>query len=173
MLRMTRQADYGIVLLTYFAHHPPGVATVGSKPQTGIYNARDLAAQVHLPEPMVGKILKLLGRAGLLVSSRGVKGGYRLSRDPATISVADIVQAIEGPISITECTNVEAVNCSIAAMCAVKSNWQTINRVVLEALEQISLERMAGPLSLGRATRSPFDFARPAATPELPADALR
>ena len=70
-----------------------------------------------------------------------MKGGYRLARDPATITVADIVQAIEGPISITECTNVESVNCSIAAMCAVKSNWQTINRVVLEAISGIARRR--------------------------------
>jgi len=143
MLRMTRQADYAIVLLTYFAHHPT----------VAIYNARDLAGHVHLPEPMVGKILKLLARAGMLTSTRGVKGGYHLASDPASISVADIVQAVEGPISITECTSTEAVNCSIAAMCAVKSNWQTINRVVHDALSQISLAQMTGPLTLGsRAT---------------------
>ncbi len=145
MLRMTRQADYAIVLLTYFAHHSrDGVD--GSPP---VYNARDLAAHVHLPEPMVGKILKLLGRDGLLTSTRGVKGGYRLARTPDAISVADIVAAVEGPISITECTNNEAVNCSIVAMCAVKSNWQTINRVVHAALSEISLAQMAGPLTLG------------------------
>lgn len=169
MLRMTRQADYGIVLLTYFAHHPPMAASDGKGSQTGIYNARDLAAQVHLPEPMVGKILKLLARAGLLASTRGVKGGYRLARDPAEISVADIVQAIEGPIAITECTNLDAVNCSIAAMCAVKSNWQTINRVVRDALERISLEQMAGPLSLGRSGKLRSDFKRAAPSPELSA----
>lgn len=167
MLRMTRQADYGIVLLTYFAHHPPMVAANGRASHSGVYNARDLAAQVHLPEPMVGKILKLLGRAGLLVSTRGVKGGYRLARDPAEISVADIVQAIEGPIAITECTNLDAVNCSIAAMCAVKSNWQTINRVVRDALDRISLEQMAGPISLGRMSSARGDSSRSRADSEL------
>ena len=81
MLRMTRQADYAIVLLTYFAHHPT----------VAVYNARDLAGHVHLPEPMVGKILKLLAKSGLLSSLRGVKGGYRLTRAPEGISVAEIV----------------------------------------------------------------------------------
>lgn len=148
MLRMTRQADYAIVLLTYFAHHP----------ESPSYTARDLAAQVHLPEPMVGKILKCLAREGLLTSQRGAKGGYQLARAAQDISVAEIVTAVEGPIGITECTSDSTVPCSIAAMCAVKSNWQTINRVVRDALASISLARMAGPLRM----KKPPSPARPA-----------
>jgi FeS assembly SUF system regulator len=140
MLRMTRQADYAIVLLTYFAHQPTAE----------LHNAKDLAAQVHLPEPMVSKILKQLARAGLLDSLRGVKGGYRLTRDATAITVADIVAAVEGPIAITECTGDAPVTCSIAAMCAVKSNWQTINRVVRDALSRITLAQMASPLAIAR-----------------------
>lgn len=136
MLRMTRQADYAIVLLTCIADQPGGLA------------ARDLAEKVHLPVPMVSKILKTLAREGLLLSQRGAHGGYRLARPPEVISVAEIVTAIEGPIGITECTTDAIVNCDIAAMCAVKSNWQKINRVVRQALDQVSLAHMSSPLHI-------------------------
>lgn len=139
MIRMTRQADYGIVLLTSIAHRPEGSST----------NARDLAAESHLPVPMVSKILKALARAGLLLSQRGVHGGYRLARSPERISVAEIITALEGPIGITECTSDVPVSCDISALCAVRSNWQTINRVVRDALEKITLAQMASPLQLG------------------------
>jgi FeS assembly SUF system regulator len=137
MIRMTRQADYGIVLLTYFAEHRPGEAT---------FTARDLAAETHLPVPMVSKILKTLAREGLLTSLRGVHGGYRLERSPDDISVVDIITALEGPIGITECTLDDPGTCGIVAMCAVRSNWQTINRVVRDALSRITLSQMAGPM---------------------------
>lgn len=134
MLRMTRQADYAIVLLTCVAARQEGLA------------ARDLAAKVHLPLPMVSKILKTLAREGLLTSQRGAHGGYRLARSAQEISVAEIVTAIEGPIGITECTTESITSCDIAAMCSVKSNWQKINQVVRHALDQVTLEHMSGPI---------------------------
>lgn len=137
MLRMTRQADYAIVLLSYFAHH----RNVG-------YAASNLAGKVHLPLPIVSKILKALAREGLIESQRGVHGGYRLTRSPDQISVAEIITAIEGPIAITECTTESPVQCDLAAMCAVRANWQTINRVVLSALQGVSLAQMAKPVFL-------------------------
>ena len=138
MLRMTRQADYGIVLLTCFAQ------SVGN----GIYTARDLANKVHLPIPMVAKILKGLAREGILSSHRGVHGGYQLARPATEISVAEIIGALEGPIHLTDCSSSEPFSCDISALCAVKTNWQTINQVVLQALGQITLAQMAGPLHL-------------------------
>jgi len=140
MIRMTRQADYGIVLLTYFAEHRPGEAT---------FTARDLAAETHLRVPMVSKILKTLAREDLLTSHRGVHGGYCLERSPDDISVVEIIAALEGPIAITDCTSDDPSTCDIAAMCAVRSNWQTINRVVHDALSSITLSQMASPLKAG------------------------
>jgi len=137
MIRMTRQSDYGIVLLATFAHEAEGES----------HTARDLAERTHLPMPMVAKILKSLAREGLLLSTRGVHGGYRLSRGPADISVSEIITALEGPIGITECTTDTPSNCEIASHCAVKSNWGTINQVVRDALDGITLEHMAGPPS--------------------------
>ena len=137
MLRMTKQTDYGIVLMTHFASAP------GAQ-----YSAPELAAALSIPLPMVSKILKLLARDGLLVSQRGVRGGYMLARGPAAISVASIVAALEGPIAMTECVEEghgQGHDCLREPICAVRTHWQVINRVVFEALENISLAEMTRP----------------------------
>lgn len=134
MIRLTKLTDYGIVLLSQLA--------VSSQEH---HNAPELARETHLPLPMVSKILKLLARSGLLESHRGVKGGYRLSRSPAQISVAEIIGALEGPIAITECAPESSEECSYEAFCRVRANWQRINSVVREALGSVTLEEMAAP----------------------------
>lgn len=131
MIRITKQTDYGIVLLTHLAAAP-------ERP----VNAPELAGETHLPLPMVSKILKLLVREGLLDSHRGVKGGYRLSRLPEEISMAEVVSALEGPIAITECVDDES-GCSHSAVCAVRGRWQRINTALRDALSGISLAEMA------------------------------
>ena len=146
MIRITKQTDYGIVLLTHLALHPERQ-----------FNAPDLAGETHLPLPMVSKILKLLAREGLLASHRGVKGGYSLAHPAEEISMARIVAALEGPIAITECVGVDS-DCSHEPVCAVRGNWQRINEAVRGALEGITLAEMAQPLApklvtLGRGLR--------------------
>jgi FeS assembly SUF system regulator len=136
MIRLTRQADYGIVVMTHFARRS-GFETMA---------ARDVAAETHLPLPMASKILKALVRGGLLESHRGVNGGYCLARAPEEISVADIITAIEGPIGMTDCTGDEAEGCNIEPFCAVRGNWQLVNRVVEQALQRITLDHMASPM---------------------------
>jgi len=133
MIRITKQTDYGIVLLTHLAAQPERQ-----------YNAPELAAEAHLPLPMVSKILKLLARENLLLSHRGVKGGYSLARQPEAISMAEIISALEGPIAITECISVEG-DCSHEPLCPVRSNWRRINQAVRSALAGITLAEMAHP----------------------------
>jgi FeS assembly SUF system regulator len=133
MIRITKQTDYGIVLLTHLAVEPERQ-----------YNAPELAGEARLPLPMVSKILKLLAREGLLDSHRGVKGGYSLARPPEAISMAEIIAALEGPIALTECISVEG-DCSHEALCPVRSNWQRINQAVRSALSGISLAELAHP----------------------------
>ena len=142
MIRITKQTDYGIVLLTHMAVHTERQ-----------WNAPDLAGETRLPLPMVSKILKLLAREGLLASHRGVKGGYSLAKPAEETSMAEIVAALEGPIAITECI-VEG-DCSHEADCSVRGNWQRINEAVRGALEGITLAEMARPkmpklVTLGR-----------------------
>lgn len=140
MIRLTKQTDYGIVLLTRMALHP--------QRQT---NAPELATEAQLPLPTVSKILKLLAREELLISHRGVKGGYTLSRAPEDISVAEIISALEGPIAMTECIEHSpgAGECSTEAVCPNRSNWQVINAAVRSALVGITLADMARPLQPG------------------------
>ena len=132
MIRLTRLTDYGIVLMSHLAVH-------GDRR----WNAADLAADTKLPAPTVSKILKLLVRADLLDSHRGVKGGYSLARSSSDISVVDIIDALDGPIALTECSDESGDDCSYEADCRVKTNWQRINQVVKEALSQVTLEEMS------------------------------
>jgi FeS assembly SUF system regulator len=136
MLRITKQTDYGIVLLTHMASTPARQAA-----------ATELAHEAALPAPMVAKILKLLARAGLLQSHRGAAGGYSLARPPEEMSVADIITALEGPIAVTECTDGEPGLCHQEASCPVRSNWNRINQAIREALEGISLAEMTHPVA--------------------------
>lgn len=132
MIRLTKQTDYGIVLMSQIAAS-----------ESGLHTASELADQTLLPLPMVSKILKLLARDGLLRSLRGAKGGYSLGRGAEEISVAAIIGALEGPIAITECTTDTPHECSYEATCRVRGNWQQINRAVRSALEGVSLAEMA------------------------------
>jgi FeS assembly SUF system regulator len=142
MLRISKLTDYGIVLLTYIAgdSHLP------------MRNARKLAVEAHLPLPTVNKILKMLAREGLLLTHRGVNGGFSLARQPEAISMADIIIALEGPLAMTECSLHTPGVCQLETQCPVRSNWQKINQVVLAALKRLTLADMTRPLSHGFAT---------------------
>lgn len=136
MIRITKQTDYGIVLMTHLAEDPERR-----------YPAPDLASEAGLPLPMVSKILKLLARDGLLDSHRGVKGGYALARSPEEITVDEIIAALEGPIAITECIEHAPGDCDHEAVCPTRGNWQKINQAIRQALERITLAEMTHPIS--------------------------
>ena len=95
---------------------------------------------------MASKILKALAKGGLLVSHRGVKGGYSLAAAADRISIADVIQALEGPIGITECSS-NPGSCEQEGFCPVQSNWQRINVAMREALDKIPLSDMIVPQS--------------------------
>jgi FeS assembly SUF system regulator len=134
MLRVSRLADYGTVVMASMARDPGRV-----------HSAAEVALRIGLTAPTVSKILKTLARSGLVSSSRGARGGYRLPRDPAQITVAQIIGAMDGPIGMTECSTTPGA-CTQEAACAVRRNWQTINHIVLETLSRVTLEQMANPL---------------------------
>jgi len=134
MLRVTKLADYGIVMLTFLAAHSQGT-----------YAARDVATLLGLPLPVASKVLKMLGKAGILISQRGNKGGYALSRPPGEITLAGIITALEGPIAVTQCER--GSDCGIEPGCPVRTNWHLINRTIQAALEKITLAEMTRPLT--------------------------
>jgi len=133
LIRISRLADYASLLLAH-------LVTCTDEP---VHTARDLADQCRLPYPTVSKILKVLVRGGLLVSQRGIKGGYRLARSPEQITIAQIIEAVEGPIAITECSVHVNGACELESCCEVRSNWLRINELIVTALESITLVDLA------------------------------
>jgi FeS assembly SUF system regulator len=127
MLRMSKLTDYGTMVLAQLASSDAGWTTAGQ-----------VADATHLGPPTVSKLLKALVHAGLLVSSRGVQGGYALARPAATISAAQILDALEGPVAITECSSSNG-GCDLESYCRVGTAWQRINSSIRKALEGVSL----------------------------------
>ncbi|MDQ3261032.1 MAG: SUF system Fe-S cluster assembly regulator, partial [Pseudomonadota bacterium] len=107
MLRMSKLADYGTVLMTYLARNP-----------NGIHAANEIADEVSVALPTTSKLLKMLARAGLVTSTRGTHGGYFLARPASEISIADVIAALDGPIGLTECASLPGV-CEQESGCTV------------------------------------------------------
>ena len=110
--------------------------------------ARDLAAESRLPLSTVSKLLKELLHSGLLVSHRGIKGGYYLARDPGKISVLDVISALEGPIAFTECSTDISGLCDLEPCCFIKNNQRIISQAMRGVLERITLLDLVQPLQL-------------------------
>ena len=127
MLRMSKLTDYGTMVLAQLAANGHGLSTTGQ-----------VADATHLAQPTVSKLLKSLVHAGLVVSTRGVQGGYTLARPAAAISAAEILDALEGPMAITECSSSRG-GCDLESYCRVGSAWQRINHSIRRALETVSL----------------------------------
>lgn len=133
MLRVTKLTDYATVVLTVLA----------ARPET-VLSASELAEQAGLEVPTVAKVLKPLAAAGLVEGFRGANGGYRLARPAAKITLVEIVEAMEGPLAMTECS-VHAGQCGIEHSCGARANWRRINDVVAEALRSVTLAQMVQP----------------------------
>ena len=132
MLRVSRLTDYATVVMTCIAAHPDDVLSTVQ-----------IADETHLELPTVSKLLKSLGHAGLVESFRGVNGGYRLARPAAAINLAEIVEAMEGRIGMTECGT--DGQCDRESQCGVRGSWQQINHVLDNALRGVSLADMLKP----------------------------
>jgi len=133
MLRVTKLTDYATLVLTVLAARPDEVLS-----------ASELADQAGLEVPTVSKLLKALAQAGLVAGFRGSNGGYRLARPASGISLVEIVEAMEGPLGMTECS-LHAGACGIEHSCGVRANWRRINDVVADALRGVSLAQMLAP----------------------------
>ena len=154
MLRIGKLTDYATVILASLADD-----------RTRLLNAGALAERTHIAAPTVSKLLKQLQRAGLVKSTRGTHGGYQLARSPDNISAAAILDALEGPIALTDCS-VGTGHCCLEHSCQVGRTWQRLNVAIRKSLSEISLAQLAGMDS--RATAAPFErelkqFTRPKA----------
>jgi FeS assembly SUF system regulator len=132
MLRMGKMTDYATVVLASLAQDADTHRA-----------AAELAERTRLGRATVSKVLKGLQRAGMVISSRGAQGGYRLARRPDQITAAQILDVFEGPIAITECSGASS-HCGIERLCRVGGAWQRVNAAIRRALEDVTLHQLAG-----------------------------
>ena len=147
MIRLTNLADYAVVVMAAAAREP-GVKL----------SAARVAELTMIPAPTVAKLMGTLARGGLLTASRGVAGGFTLSRDPANISVVDVVEAVDGPIALTSCAGNDVNDCVMEGHCAVRGHWAPINQAVRGALAAVTLADLVRPA----AAAAPLAAAAPA-----------
>src|SRR5690349_4909781 len=132
MLRISRLTDYATVVLATLAEQPERVQT-----------ATALAEHTRIAAPTVSKLLKQLQRANLVTSTRGLHGGYQLARPATQITAADILDALEGPVALTDCSAGHGV-CDIEGTCRVGRAWQRLNLAIRRALYDVNLAQLAG-----------------------------
>lgn len=135
MIKLTKLADYAVVLMSTMAEHPDKV-----------HAAADVARGTHIPGPTAAKILGTMARAGLLTSHRGLKGGFSLAMAPQDITVADVIRAVDGPIALTDCVEHGTGDCDILDSCRVRGYWHKINGAVTAALESMTLAEISSPM---------------------------
>ncbi|QZP08680.1 SUF system Fe-S cluster assembly regulator [Caenibius sp. WL] len=132
-MRLSSMADYAVVTMSAAARHCGGARV----------SAAQLAQETGLPAPTVQKLVSRLTAAGLLRSIRGAGGGLQLARPAAAISLADIVEAVEGPIALTACVEQGRHDCALERSCSVRPHWTVVNEALRGALAQVPLSRLA------------------------------
>jgi Rrf2 family protein len=137
MLRLSKKADYALMAMKHLAVRSDSASA----------SAREIAEQYDIPVELMAKVLQRLAKRGLVTSHQGTHGGYRLAKAPAVISVADIIQAIDGPVTVTACST-EAENCGQFAKCSVRDPLWRIKDRILSALATCSLQEIASEVPL-------------------------
>ncbi|WP_156255420.1 SUF system Fe-S cluster assembly regulator [Sandarakinorhabdus oryzae] len=135
-MRLTNLADYAVVVMAAAAREP------GAK-----LSAARVAELTAIPSPTVAKLMGTLARGGLLTASRGVSGGFTLARDPTAISVAQVVEAVDGPIALTSCAGGDVHDCAMEGHCAIRGHWGPINQAVRGALAAVTLADLVQPVA--------------------------
>ena len=133
LMRLTSLADYAVVMMAAAARHPVGARLTAAL----------LATETGVPLPTAQKLMGRLAHAGLLSSARGTGGGFRLAREAGSISLADIIEAVEGPIAMTNCTDGAAYDCALEGSCRVKPHLNAANLAVRGALAAVALTELA------------------------------
>lgn len=132
-MRLTSLADYAVVMMAAAARRDPGARL----------SATLLAEETGIPLPTAQKLTARLAAAGLLETARGTGGGLRLTRTAAAISLADIIEAVEGPIQMTTCVDAERHDCALEKACQVRPHMGIVNDAVRGALAAVSLDQLS------------------------------
>lgn len=134
MLRMSKLADYAFILLSHMAHR-----------EKEMWSASTLSVETQLPLPTVAKLMKLLAKGEIVIAQRGAMGGYHLARAAKQISIAQIIEAVDGPIGLTECAGAakgkKECDCAVS-VCPVKESWSRINIAIRGALDNVRLSEL-------------------------------
>jgi Rrf2 family protein len=144
MLRLSKKADYALMAMAHLALQP------------GSASAREIAESYEIPTELMAKVLQRLARRGLLTSQQGARGGYQLAHAATGISVADVIQAIDGPVSVTACSS-HGDRCGQFEKCNVRDPLWRISDIILTALARTSVSELAadvGPEGAGRPARA-------------------
>jgi FeS assembly SUF system regulator len=144
MIKLSRLTDYAVTLLTQMVSE-----------EKGVWSATGLAEKAGLPLPTTSKILKKLAKSEIITAQRGASGGYQLTRPPASIAIVSIIEAMDGPIALTNCAKDGDHTCRVETICPMNGNWNKVNRVIRDALGAVTLADMSA---------KPMSFA----TPEKP-----
>ncbi|WP_138381206.1 SUF system Fe-S cluster assembly regulator [Luteithermobacter gelatinilyticus] len=146
MIRLSNLADYAVVLMSHIALRPDH-----------IYPATEISGETGIPAPTVSKILGMLVKAKLLTSHRGLNGGFSLNGQADEITIADIIEAVDGPVQLTNCLDEVHSDCDYQSNCCTRSKWSRINAAVKAALNSVALSEMVAPVPdfLGPETLDP------------------
>ena len=132
MFRLNRLTDYGVVVLTQMSRNP-----------NDLHTAPQISQETGVPLPTVAKLLNALAHRHLIESHRGATGGYTLRRPAEEITVAEIIQVLEGPIALTACVEGSEDDCGVASICPMRGNWDRVNKAIHGALSEVTLADMA------------------------------
>jgi len=125
--------DYGVVVMSQMSQHE------------GMMTAPELAQATSLPMPTVSKLLKQLAKSGLVESHRGVHGGYSMARALEDINAMEIIEALDGPVALTDCVDGAEDNCNVQSLCPMRGGWDKVNKAVRKALTEVSLAELCPP----------------------------
>ena len=134
MLRLSKKSDYALISMKHLAMRPDASSS-----------AREISESYDIPLELLAKVLQRLVRARLLVSLQGTRGGYRLGRSAALISVADVIQSVDGPVTVTACSE-EDHNCDQFTKCSIRDPLWKIKNRILESLQTVSVAEMAADM---------------------------
>ena len=141
MLRLSKKADYALMAVRHLALNSGALSA----------SAREIAEQYDIPIELMAKVLQRLVRAGLLISTQGTRGGYTLSRPSSAISVADVIQAIDGPFTVTACSS-EKNDCEQYSKCSIRGPLWQIRERITAALDTVTIAEMAADSDAATAT---------------------
>ncbi len=131
MIRLSRLTDYAIVVVAEL-----------SRTSSTLQTASNLADRTHIPEPTVAKVLKILTRGSVVESARGVNGGYMITRALNDITIGEVIEAMNGPLTLTACVDDDDSDCEIATHCLMKGRWNPVNAAIRTAFASVKLSDM-------------------------------